>query len=105
MLGMRPVLKIAAVILPLLCALAIWRSFFFYPKVWRARITIDGRVCGDCAIYVHRTHLGGVLVRAGPQGAALYSLAFSDPNLDVPNGAMWKCAEGAFSFGPGVRIS
>lgn len=98
---MRRALKIAAVILTLLFGLAIWRNFFFYPKVWRARITIDGCVCNDCAIYVHRSHLGGVLVRLGPRESALYSLAFPKPNLDVPNGSVWKCAEGAFSFGPG----
>ena len=98
---MRRALKVTGVILVLLFGLAIWRNFFFYPKIWTARITVGGRGCGACAIYVHSSRLGGVLVLRERQTWTLYSLAFPNLNFDVPNGKVWKCDEAAFSFGPG----
>ena len=81
-----------------------WRKFFFYPKVWRANITVDGRICIACAVYVHRDSLGGVLVRRDRQTSELYSIAFPNPESDVPNGAVRKCVNGAFSFAPGLAF-
>jgi hypothetical protein len=91
-------------ILIILTGLVSWRNFFFYPKVWRARVTLDRSLCGECAVYVHRSRLGGVLVRRDHQTSELYSLAFPNSNSDVPNGAVWKCVDGAFSFTPGLAF-
>jgi len=106
---MRRALKITgwgAGILILLSALGIWRSFFFYSKVWKAHITVGGRRCGNCAIYVRRSGIGdaGVLVRRDQNNPELYSVAFPSTKLDVPNGAVWKCVDGAFSFAPGLAF-
>jgi hypothetical protein len=104
---MRRALKIVGWcfgILIILSGLVFWRSFFFYPKVWRAHITVGGRMCGDCAVYVHRSRIGGVLVRRDHRTSELYSLAFPNSNSDVPNGAVWKCVGGAFSFTPGLAF-
>jgi len=30
-------------ILMLFFCLAIWQKFFFYPKAWKAQVTVDGR--------------------------------------------------------------
>ncbi len=106
---MRKALKIIGWclgILMLFFCVAIWQKFFFYPKVWKAHITVDGRMCGDCAVYIHRSRIGGggVLVRRDQQTSELYSVAFPSSELGVPNGAVWKCVAGAFSFVPGLAF-
>jgi hypothetical protein len=92
-------------LLILLSGLGIWRNVFFYPKIWRERITVDGGVCGECAVYVSHGHFnGGVLVRRTEQGSEFYSVAFPNADLDVPKGGVWKCDAGAFSFVPGLAF-
>jgi len=91
-------------ILILLLGLVVWRNFFFYPRVWNARITVDSAVCRDCAVYVGRGRIGGVLIRRAEQQVEFYSVAFPNPDLEVPNGAVWKCNAGAFSLLPGVAL-
>lgn len=81
-------------ILILLLGLVVWRNFFFYPRVWNARITVDSAVCRDCAVYVGRGRIGGVLIRRAEQQVEFYSVAFPNPDLEVPNGAVWKCNAG-----------
>src|ERR1039458_9250605 len=44
---------------------AVWQKVAFYPKVRGAHITVDGRVCSDCAVYINRRHSDGVFVRRG----------------------------------------
>jgi hypothetical protein len=94
-------------ILMLFFCLAIWQKFFFYPKAWKAQVTVDGRACSDCAVYVHRSRLGdgGVLVRRDRQTSELYSVAFPNSEMGVPKGAVWKCVDGAFSFVPGLAYT
>ena len=104
---MRRTLKIATWCVGLLMILAflvVWRNFFFYPKVRKAQIVVDGRICDSCAVYVHRGGAGGILVRRDRQRVELYSLAFPNLKYDVPNGAVWKCIDGAFSFAPGFAF-
>ena|SRR5579871_6015743 len=101
---MRKALKIVGLcvgVLVLLAGIAIWRNVFFYAKIWGARITVDGRACGECALYVHRNGVGGVLVRRDGPTSALYSVVLPNPKSAVPNGAVWKCVDGAFTFVPG----
>jgi hypothetical protein len=105
--AMRRALKIGAWcvgIMMLLFGLVAWRSIFFYPKAWRARITVDERGCDGCAVYLSTSRIGGVLVRRDGAKAVSYSVAFPNPDLDVPNGAVWKCVEGAYFFVPGVAL-
>jgi len=89
----------------LLGCLVIWRNFFFYPKVWRAHIVVDGRPCPECAVYVHRTRIeGGVLVRRNGDNTEYYSLAFPSTTLKAQKGTIFKCVDGAFSFVPGLAF-
>ena len=104
---MRKTLKILGWclgILMILSGLAFWRNYFFYPKVWGSHITVDGRMCSNCSVYVHRSRVGGVLVRRDRRTPELYSVGFPNHNSDVPGGAVWKCVDGAFSFAPGLAF-
>jgi len=63
---------------------------------------VDGRICDACAVYLHRSGLNRVLVRRNRHASELYSIAFPNPKFGVPNGAAWKCIDGAYSFVPGL---
>jgi hypothetical protein len=104
---MQRILKIVAGslgLLTILVFLVVWRNFFFYARVRKAYVTLDGQLCGSCAIYLARGGAGGVLARRDAQSVQVYSLAFPNPNYDVPNGAVWKCVDGAFSFALGFAF-
>ena len=96
---------IPATLVMLLLGWSLWHhDLFIYPKVWNAKITVGGGVCERCALYIHRSRVGGVLVRRIEHEIELYSVALPNPNSDVPNGAVWKCVEGAYFFAPGLAL-
>ena len=83
---------------------AVWQKVAFYPKVRGAHITVDGRVCSGCAVYVNRRNGDGVFVRRGHQKAELYSVAFPSLDFKVRAEAVQKCVDGTYSFGPGFAF-
>jgi hypothetical protein len=104
---MRRTLKVVggALILVLFFCLAIWRNFFFYPKVWSARVTVDGQVCNDCAICIHCGRIGDgcVLVRHDHLTSKFYSLVFPRSEYGGAKRAIWKCVDGRFRSFPAWR--
>jgi len=84
--------------------LAESRFYVFYPNLLRAEITVNGARCAECAVYLHRTRVGGIVIRNGEDKTESYSVGFPNDDLAIPNGAVWKCADGTFSFGPGFAF-
>jgi|SRR5579872_7318524 len=84
--------------------LAESRSYLFYPKVQGAQITVNGARCTECSVYLHRTRVGGIVIRKGGGNTESYSVGFPNADLAIPNGAVWKCGGGRFSFGPGFAF-
>src|ERR1017187_6416362 len=66
----------------------------FYPKVWSATITVDGKPSRKSSVYLNRW---GLLVRQGSNGKELYVFAGDDES-----GFVWRCEASSFIVMPGV---
>jgi hypothetical protein len=66
----------------------------FYPKVWSATITVDGKPSRGSSVYLNRW---GLLVRQGSNGRELYVFAGDDES-----GFVWRCEASSFIVMPGV---
>jgi hypothetical protein len=101
-------MKIGAVIagiLVLLVGFGIWRNYLFFSKVRRAHITVDGRECSQCAFYLDRIRVDGVLViRREGQVEEVYSVMLPNGDFHIPEDPLWKCKTGAFWFGFGFAL-
>lgn len=92
-------------ILVLLAVFGIWRNNLFFSKVRRARITVDGRECSQCAFYLDRIRVDGVLVvRREGHVEEVYSVMLPNGDFHIPEEPLWKCKGGAFWFGFGFAL-
>ena len=77
-------------------ALLVLKSGYlpFYPKVWGATITVDGKPSRGSSVYLNRW---GLLVRQVSNGKELYVFAGDDES-----GFVWRCEASSFLVVPGI---
>jgi len=100
---MRRTLKIigwgvgTAVVLFIALLVLKWLYPPFFPKVWGATITVDGKPSRRSSLYLNRW---GLLVRQGSNGRELYLFAGDDER-----GWVWRCEAFSFSIIPGLALT
>jgi hypothetical protein len=100
---MRRALKIigwgGGTVVVLFIALLLLKRLYppFFPRVWDATITVDGKPSRGSSLYLNRW---GLLVRRGSNGRELY-VFFGDDE----RGWVWRCEASTFSVVPGLALT
>ena len=84
-------------------ASSLYRYWSWHPKVWDAKIVVDGTPSPKSAVYldVRRQH-NGVLVRRDASGEELYAIGLGSANTWK---YVWRCEDRSFFFLPGLAYS
>jgi hypothetical protein len=77
-----------------------WRYTQFFPKVWSATITVDGKPSPGSSLYRNRWTGRGLFARRSTDGWELYAFGRGDES-----GFVWGCEAGSFSVVPGLALS
>jgi hypothetical protein len=77
-----------------------WRYTIFFPKVWRATITVDGRPSSGSSLYRNRWTGQGLFVRRAAIGRELYAFGAGDEK-----GFVFRCKGFAALVVPGLALS
>ena len=79
----------------------LWNYTSWYPKVWSARVMVDGTADPSFRLYADVRRAGAVIVRRETGALDAYFLGL------MPDGHsfVWRCEPFAFSFLPGLAYS